>query len=492
MKKGLVDAYCRHLCQKLDRGDRKVIKILIINSTYEHFRGWEHNLGNVAVMPLTIQTIRELMPNVELSTFIQLGETTSEQWGVRVVRRKAFSLKPFSLWQSIKSSSDLFQISLWAALHKYFNLNIEPLISSRKLKEFSEADIILHLGLNDYSSDFGTWGVIEHSKDILLGVLLGKPVVMYAESIGPFRTRLTSWLAKFTLNRVALITLREEISGAYLQKLGVNEPPIHLTADPAFLLKPTSKNRVEEILLAEGIDSHRKPLVGITISSGVNLEEAKKGSKYLALIVSVYSLVRCILPEKMIKIIWGIVKQTRYYTLFESSHVAQVDSINDLIDFLIDKLKANIIFIPHMQQKGTLFDDPQISWEICQSAKCPDRAKPITGFYSPEELKGIIGQCDLYITVRMHASIAAMSQYVPTVLVLKNEEHRRGVIKMLGQEKYVCNSLTLEELVPKIDEAWASRGKIRRELASKIPKIKEAALLNTTLVKELLDSWNRA
>ncbi|MFC1947590.1 polysaccharide pyruvyl transferase family protein [Chloroflexota bacterium] len=462
-------------------------KILIINSTFEHFTGWEHNLGNITVMQCAIKALKGSLPNAQISTLIQLSDNNAEQWGTRVIRRKSLTLKSFSPWYSIWSFLNLVRASVWAILYRYLKVNIRFIIFGKKLREFYEADLILHLGLNDYSSDFGTRGVVEHSKDMLLAWLLRKPVVVYAESIGPFTTNFTSWLAKYTLNKVTLITVREEISYRYLRELDISKPPVHLTADLAFLLEPASKSRIEEIVTDEGIVKYNNPLIGLTISAGAAFEEESGKSIKLSIIASLYTTARYILPEPVIKALWALIKKTSAYNSFYFRHIMRLETAEDLISFLIEKYGARVVLIPHIEQKGTLIEDRELFQHVYQEAKYPDKITSITGYYSPEEFKGIIGRLDFYITVRMHTSIAAMSQYVPTILVLKPEEHRRGVIRMLGQEKYLCNRFSTDELIPKIEQVWINRNKIRKELESKMQKIREAALYNTELVRELMN-----
>jgi colanic acid/amylovoran biosynthesis protein len=69
---------------------------------------------------------------------------------------------------------------------------------------------------------------------IFIAQLLKKPVILYAQSIGPFRNSILRVLSRFVLNRVELITLREEISKGYLSKSGITNPPIIVTADATF------------------------------------------------------------------------------------------------------------------------------------------------------------------------------------------------------------------------------------------------------------------
>ncbi|HHY45710.1 MAG TPA: polysaccharide pyruvyl transferase CsaB [Firmicutes bacterium] len=69
---------------------------------------------------------------------------------------------------------------------------------------------------------------------IAAGLCLGKPVMVYAQGIGPVNGRLDRILTRFLLNRVDAITVRDEESIEALRSLGVTRPPIMLTADPVF------------------------------------------------------------------------------------------------------------------------------------------------------------------------------------------------------------------------------------------------------------------
>ena len=96
------------------------------------------------------------------------------------------------------------------------------MVNDRELREYADADVIVDISMDLYSDSFGAVSVLEHTKDLMLSVLSGKPVVIWAQSLGPFRSKLTSWLVKIVLNRVALITVREEISKILIIKKLLN------------------------------------------------------------------------------------------------------------------------------------------------------------------------------------------------------------------------------------------------------------------------------
>ena len=122
-----------------------------------------------------------------------------------------------------------------------------------------------------------------------------------------------------------------------------------------------------------------------------------------------------------------------------------------------------------------------------------DKIRLIDNEYSPEELKGVIGQCDLFIGARMHANIAATSMCVPTLAIAYSHKSY-GIMRMLGMEKYVLDfrTMTFDEMTARIDDLWVNREKIRTELVSNVKTVKERALYNGELVKALLDSLYKA
>ncbi|MCK4251004.1 polysaccharide pyruvyl transferase family protein [candidate division WOR-3 bacterium] len=346
----------------------------------------------------------------------------------------------------------LFRCTLWVMLRK-FGLNVNRSFCGKKLREYYNADIVLNTGGDVLTEEYGF--PFAHFVNLLFAILLDKPVVICAESLGPYKKRWNKFIAKFVFNRTKLITLREERSLKHLQEIGVNKPPIYTTADVAFVLEPASDERIKEILAKEGIKEYA-PLIGISVSK----------------IISNYGF-----PELKSR---------------KDKYNEYVKLMLKVIDYLVDTLNATIVFVPHVIGPGDI-DDRIVADDICKLIKNKDKTISIKEEYTPQELKGIIGQCDLFIGARMHATIAATSMLVPTVGIAYSHKMHGVIGKMLGQEKYVLDikELSYESLISKINDAWGNREKIKKELEMKIPMVKEKAMLNGKLVKELLDSLNR-
>lgn len=408
------------------------------------------NKGSAAQVICTTKALRQIIPNVTftlLSASAELESKICSKYDIRVVSYKTRNAglpkksKITKILLLIELIQYLMCAVLWTLLNK-IGLNAKGITEHGALTEFANCDIVVDLGGDTFRDKMGysLYNII----GILLAVFLKKKTVVFSQSIGPLNKKM--WhLARFCLDRVDLIVIREDVTKNYLRKIGVISS-VHLAPDIAFLLKPASSERLEEIITKENlkIDKNR-PLIGI--SPCLTIERIKSDSNSSALFA-------------------------------------------DIADYLVDKLDAQIIFIPHVAIPPKLgcLDDRSVSEKIYQLANNKNRIKLITGDYAPQELKGIIGLCDLFIGARMHSNIASTSMAVPTVAVGWNHKYE-GIMRMLGQEKYVCEAETtnFDEMVEKIDDAWSSKDEIRKELESKLGKLEEQVLCSAMLVKRLVD-----
>ena len=77
---------------------------------------------------------------------------------------------------------------------------------------------------------------------------------------------------------------------------------------------------------------------------------------------------------------------------------------------------------------------------------------------------------------------------VPT-LAISYSRKTLGIMKMVGQERWVCDisALTEDELIEKVDELWSQREEVREDLKSRMIEVKEKARENIVLVERLLE-----
>ncbi|MCE5315309.1 MAG: polysaccharide pyruvyl transferase CsaB [Armatimonadota bacterium] len=65
-----------------------------------------------------------------------------------------------------------------------------------------------------------------------------RPTMIYAQGIGPLNTPSIRRSAAKILNRVKVITVRDEDSRVLLKSIGVTTPEVRVTADPSFMVEP--------------------------------------------------------------------------------------------------------------------------------------------------------------------------------------------------------------------------------------------------------------
>lgn len=411
-------------------------KILILNV------GWE-NKGNRALVHSTIETIKNFVPATE---FNLMGPYKIDNNGFQIKKQVGCGLSIRRPHYTIMSLLYLFKC-VYINIFKRFNVHI-PISKNSRLFDYDDSDIVVNSGGDHLSAESGI-GTLGTFINISYAILLGKPVVLYGDSLGYFKNPVLNYIAKFVFNRTNLILVREELSKKYLDNNNITMPKIYVTADPAFLLNVVPQSRIFEILSKEGINGIKKPLIGINPSGLISRFREEEGQK------------------------------------------AEQDFTNiiaSVIDNLVENLNATIIMIPHVYTGN---DDDRIAINrIFRKVKNKSNVKIIKNEYTPQELKGIIGECDLFIGARMHATIASTSMLIPTVGIAYSHKMHGIIGEMLGQEKYVLDikELDYESLISTTNDAWENREEIKKELEIKIPMVKERAMLNGKLVKELLDS----
>ena len=149
-------------------------------------------------------------------------------------------------------------------------------------------------------------------------------------------------------------------------------------------------------------------------------------------------------------------------------------AVIDLIEHILGKTKYSICLLPHVKTDDC--NDLDILDKIKEKYKNNDKVYLEEGDYDCCELKYIISKSKIVVTARTHASIAAYSQSIPT-LVIGYSVKARGIAKDLFDniENFVINSDDLESriLIDKFKYINHNRNKIKKHLEKIIPNIIE-------------------
>lgn len=316
---------------------------------------------------------------------------------------------------------------------------------------FHDCDIIVDLNIDCLNEFYkGVFPTIFVLLNILHGIVVGKPVMVCAASVAPFKRRSLRFLVKAVLNQTKLITVRDELSREHIHDLGVDKPQVSLTADLAFLMEPAQADRVDEILAFESITVGERPLVGIAVAHK-----------------SLFAK-----PEDYVRL------------------------MAEFSDALILELNATLIYVSHSSfQTGPSDDDNATIQEIHQKIRAKHEVRLIQGDYMADELKGIIGRCDLFVSAKFHPLIASASMAIPSIGIVGYNQYKfHGVIgKMMGMEEYLINIDEFDNydaiqviLTEKVRYSWENRNLISQKLAAKARTAKEQAFLNGSLIRDLV------
>ncbi|MEE0943885.1 MAG: polysaccharide pyruvyl transferase CsaB [Clostridia bacterium] len=105
------------------------------------------------------------------------------------------------------------------------------------LKELRNTKMLISGGGTLIQDGTSTKSLLYYLSIIKAASMLGKKVMLYANGIGPLKSEANRKRTKNVLDKVDVITLRDETSFVELKEIGVKAPKIEITADPAFRLE---------------------------------------------------------------------------------------------------------------------------------------------------------------------------------------------------------------------------------------------------------------
>ena len=425
----------------------KTAKVLISNIT--HFA----NKGSMGRIEGMLRCLEETLPGCEVTILHRYYKQDKDGLAKRLRKKyPRLELKNHP-WYRESNLNVLTALGSFARFCFFVVFcRLFPKLWMSSTDNFDKHDVIVDLNLIEPDRLTDEYDLVSIAGNIfaLLNIwyatMTKKPVIVCSATIGPYQNKFSRRVAKHVLNKVNIITLREDYSRDYLQNLGVDKPDIYLSADLAFLMEPPNKEKIPLMLEGMNITSDDRPLVGIA-------------------------------PTAMMH---SALKQPQYIQL-----------IAELTDFLIEDLNATIIYVTNTYQ------DAPITQNIYEKVKNKHKVRILPFNVSASETKGIIGICDVFICSRFHALVASTSLGVPSLGIVAYSRNKfQGIIgKMMGQENYLLDvddefeyNAFLAELKSKAKDLWVNRNLVAENLKERTKIVRERTLLNGMLIKELIGS----
>ena len=255
--------------------------------------------------------------------------------------------------------------------------------------------------------------------EILVAKSFGKPVIMFPNSMGPFRTAIGRLLSKIALSNCDSVLIREPISYGIVESLMIRTPRI-LTSDTALTLDtkcdlPFVKDTNGSIAVCPGLYAHSLP-----------------------------------------------VRRVQQYIL---DHAKALDKA-------IEKHGFSVVFLPHYIS-GFQFDDLDMCKLITKRMEHSDKARIIEA-KDLGEFRSIVSQMDLIVSSKMHPAVLAASVHVPIVFVAYDHK-QTGFAASLSLSDCVISlhEVTCARLFSKIDHVWNSKDEIKALLKARVPELQK-------------------
>jgi colanic acid/amylovoran biosynthesis protein len=424
------------------------MRILIIGQCTLHWGRMEFgNIGNYYIIETSVRELHRVFPGAEIVTTFQLTD--------EFCQREKISCLPMELFYSW-SENDLNNSLSELGIAQIYHDTAKLVSTTPFIEEVMKSGLVI-----DFSGEM--WGA--HAEPVgknrfLVGLvkdrvaqLLNKPVVLLAGSQGPFTDENTLDFAKLVFKNFKVVANREATSYELLMNNGFDVSNVKNFACPAFLFEPKSDSEMSEIYKTENISTPLKKTVGYVLC-GFNFIEGPYD------------------------------KQPRRDEEFVS--------FAETVEFIVNNLGARVVLMSH--QNGFLLSpnfklingrDYPIVKQLQSVVQKRGKIKNMEDVlclnvpYTPKETKAIIKQFDMFVSGRVHAFVAAVSQNIPTVLITRGHggiSHRNiGFAKSVGLEGYIADPKSSRDMIQKINNCWFSRDELRDRLKTTIPEVQRIA-----------------
>lgn len=432
-------------------------KILVTGLCTLHWGRLQYgNIGNYYIVEPLFRQLHEHFPKCKIVTTFQMDE--------QFVLKEDIEVLPMELYYSWKEedvTNAYKDVEAAEKRAKHVECGLTPWV-----KILLDCEYVINVSgdmWGDNAEHVGHKRFLVDCLKMKAAQILHKKTILYAVTPGPFSDKEENRLAKEVFSKFDLVVIREKVSKNNLIKWGFPTEHVVWAPCPSFLFEA---NRKYDSKWIQGIEkSHEKnrKVIGITFG-GFNMPCG---------------------PYDM----WPRAEE-------------QYQVYVELAEYVINILQADIVIFSHTNG----FDLPPNFKLKCgrdymileqfyhilleKNPKYEEHIKLINEPLLPCDIKKVIGELDMLITGRVHASVAATSQCIPTVYV---EYDRRviysdkmtGFSAQLGMEEFVCSPQSLDMLKVKVTECFQHLDDVKARLENVVPEIKKEARDAFELIKDI-------
>lgn len=312
--------------------------------------------------------------------------------------------------------------------------------------DIASCDALLVIGGDNVTLDYGIESLLWHIRFAQHAQRMGKKVMIWGASIGPFSAEpvIERFVADF-LRSADCITVRETISQKYLASMGLQKN-VSLVADGAFVMTPQPVDTVPfwPMGSVHGV-------LGFNISPLI--QKFRPAGEP-----------RQVLQQEVV----GFLKET-----LESSTVA-------------------ILLLPHVDPLDGASENSDSHYMreiLTMTGDYNGRLRIAPSTLNAAQLKFILSQCTYFIGARTHATIGALSCLVPTVSIAYSIKAKGLSLDLFDNDDLVLETpfVNKESLKQYYRELIANRENIVAVLRQRIPEWRTRAQISPRLIKLSMD-----
>lgn len=441
------------------------MKILVTGLCTLHWGRLEYgNIGNYYIIEPLFRELHRVFPDAQIYTTFQMTD--------EFIRREDITVLPMELYYAW-SEKDIENAQKDYAVARAYLENPGGEAATPYIDVVRRMSLVINMSGDMWGDNAEHVGHGRFLVDLLkmrTAQLLGVKTVLFGVTPGPFSDAQTIELARDVYENFDLIINREPTSTANLDKWGFHSAHVKDFACPAFLYTPElTETEAEDVQAFFSDFQGEKKTAGFTIG-GFNMP------------VGPYDM-------------WP--RDDSQYQVFAET-----------IEYMINELNMRVVLISHtngfeLPPKFKLI--PGRDYPILKQLKdvvlkrgvvnTPEDLICISTPYLPRVTKTIIGHFDMMVTGRVHASVAAVSQLVPTVFLTYEESFipstkMYGFADLAGVGEFVCRPSDAREIREKVNECFSGLFEIKKRLERRIPEVKRlsrAAFEEITQINGLND-----
>lgn len=413
------------------------------------------NVGDAAILEGTIAVLRRALgDDVDVVVFDKAAAAASRYFPWATFRQALFS-RPAAGWRR--------RLSAWGWGHRVRRfdawrlrlvarwLGSAPALARRLLSAEARADLEAYRSADLVVSSGGTYLVEKYGLeppilDYELTLALGRPLVFFTQSLGPFRDPDNRRRLGRIFREARALLVRDAPSQAHLEELGVPAYRVLRCADAAFALARDP---------APSGDSDRPPRIAISVREWRHFRTTDPAEG-----------------------------QRRY-----------LDSVAALVARLVRERDASVVFLSTCQGMPEYWtDDSQAALEIAGRLRedVARRVEVDREARGPRELIDAYAGFDAVVATRMHAAILALCAGTP-VLPIAYEFKTRALFEGMGLGEWVTDieAISPDSFSVRGDAFLSALPDLRATVAREVPRLREAAFRPVDRLREIVSEGGR-